>query len=987
MEELIKDIKKRSADYGPIPFWSWNDKLEEGELREQIRTMKKLNMGGFFMHARGGLETEYLSDDWFNCINVCIDEAKKLGMEAWSYDENGWPSGFAGGKLLEDKANFAVCIRYEITDKYPAIDSDTIAVYTKNKDGSFTIVDHDCGADEYLKLYKGYDSSYVDTLDGSITDKFLAETHEVYLKKIAAEDAGTVMPGFFTDEPQYYRWDNPYSNTLPAEFKKAYGYDIFPLLPAVFFDFDGAEKFRYDYYKLMHELFINNFVKKIYDWCNAHGMKLTGHAVEETSLDGQMMCCGGVMPFYEYEHIPGIDYLGRGISDDIAPKQLDSVCEQLGKKKAISEMFGCCGWDVTPTELKRIADVQYVNGVNLMCAHLAPYSERGQRKRDYPNHYSYHNPWQSHLAQFDEYFKNLGTALTEGKEYAPILVIHPMHGAYMKYKKKPGTLSEIEGKFFELSRLLGYNQVPYHYGDENMMKVHASVENGKIKVGNCVYEAVIIPFTYTLDESTAELLKKFISEGGKVWCFGYPDCINGEKADMTWLHDTCTKEDIFGLRDAELTLASGNNAPQLRKMTRITDGGKIIYITNITSETLTGVKVKLDKSYLTQGSAVELNPETLEIKPLCGKLTSSGAELTLNFEEGQSYLIIPSDIPFTSDDINPESIPFITLPDVMKIAEKPTNMINLDMAELSFDGKTFDESLSVMGIKDNLLRQKYDGDVWLRFHFNASEEYIKAGKNLQISVEPMNVKEICVNGNVVHALPDTWWFDKTFMVYDILKYAKAGDNEITIKLHHWQRDYVYYVLYSGVSESLRNCLVFDCEIEDIYLIGDFCVKCDGTFTDGERRSDLFDGKFSIEPQRDDIHISDIVKDGYPFYAGHFKSSFVYDYTSGMPTLLKLTGRYAVCDVTVNGTPAGTIMFSDYLDLSPYIKDGKNEITLDMCNSNRNLMGPHHRHDPEPYGVGPNTFSYEKEWNGRECKGYVDRYAFVRYGLDTGKNQK
>ena len=95
MEKLIKDIKKRSPEYGAIPFWSWNDKLEENELRSQIRTMKELGMGGFFMHARGGLETEYLSDDWFNCINVCIDEAKKLGMEAWSYDENGWPSGFA----------------------------------------------------------------------------------------------------------------------------------------------------------------------------------------------------------------------------------------------------------------------------------------------------------------------------------------------------------------------------------------------------------------------------------------------------------------------------------------------------------------------------------------------------------------------------------------------------------------------------------------------------------------------------------------------------------------------------------------------------------------------------------------------------------------------------------------------------------------------------------------------------------------------------
>lgn len=982
MEKLIKDIKKRSPEYGAIPFWSWNDKLEENELRSQIRTMKELGMGGFFMHARGGLETEYLSDDWFNCINVCIDEAKKLGMEAWSYDENGWPSGFAGGKLLEDKANFAVCIRHETTEKFPEPDPDTIAVYTRNEDGTFNIVDKDCGAKEYLRLYKGYDSSYVDTLDGSITEKFIKETHEVYLRRIPKEDAGTVMPGFFTDEPQYYRWDNPYSNTLPAEFKKAYGYEIYPLLPAVFYDFEGAEKFRYDYYKLMHELFINNFVKKIYDWCSAHGMQLTGHAIEESSLEGQMMCCGGIMPFYEYEHIPGIDYLGRGIADDIAPKQLGSVCEQLGKKKAISEMFGCCGWDVTPTELKRIADVQYANGVNLMCAHLAPYSERGQRKRDYPNHYSFHNPWQSHLAQFDEYFNNLGSALTEGKEYAPVLVIHPIHGAYMKYKKNQGTLGEIEGKFFELSRLLGYNQVPYHYGDENMMKSHASVENGKIKVGNCTYDAVIVPFTYTLDKSTAELIKKLIADGGKVWCFGHPDCIDGEKADMTWLHDTCTKEDIFALRDAVITLENGQNAPQIRKMTRVTDEGKLIYITNVTGETLDSVHVKLDKSYLMHGGIAELDPETLELSPVCGKTTEDGAELILNFEEGQSYLLVPADLPFTTENVIPDTIPTIELPSVMKIAEKPVNMINLDTAELSTDGVNFDEPLSVMGIKDNLLRERYDGDLWLRFTFDASAEYINSAENLRISVEPMNVKEVRVNGSEIYEIPGAWWFDKKFTVYDILPYTKEGRNEITIKLHHWQRDYVYYVLYGGVSESLRNCLVFDCEVEDIYLLGDFCVKCDGKFTDGERRSVLFDGKFSLEPQRDEIHISDIVTDGYPFYAGHFKSSFVYNYSEGMPTVLKLTGRYAVCDVTVNGSEAGTLMFSNYLDLSDHLREGKNEIILNMCNSNRNLMGPHHRHDPEPYALGPNTFSYEKEWNGRECGGYVERYAFVRYGLDV-----
>ena len=45
------------------------------------------------------------------------------------------------------------------------------------------------------------------------------------------------------------------------------------------------------------------------------------------------------MPFYEYEHIPGIDYLGRNLVNDMSPRQLGSVCAQLGKKKAITENF------------------------------------------------------------------------------------------------------------------------------------------------------------------------------------------------------------------------------------------------------------------------------------------------------------------------------------------------------------------------------------------------------------------------------------------------------------------------------------------------------------------------------------------------------------------------------------------------------------------------------------------------------------------------
>ena len=81
----------------PLPFWSWNDKLECEETKRQVDMMKNAGIGGFFMHARGGLKTEYMGDEWFLNVGSAISEAKKNGMRPWAYDENGWPSGFGNG--------------------------------------------------------------------------------------------------------------------------------------------------------------------------------------------------------------------------------------------------------------------------------------------------------------------------------------------------------------------------------------------------------------------------------------------------------------------------------------------------------------------------------------------------------------------------------------------------------------------------------------------------------------------------------------------------------------------------------------------------------------------------------------------------------------------------------------------------------------------------------------------------------------------------
>ena len=69
MEKAIKKLKENFCrdltEYQSIPFWSWNNELDEQELVRQIEDMKSAGLGGFIMHARTGLKTEYLGENGF----------------------------------------------------------------------------------------------------------------------------------------------------------------------------------------------------------------------------------------------------------------------------------------------------------------------------------------------------------------------------------------------------------------------------------------------------------------------------------------------------------------------------------------------------------------------------------------------------------------------------------------------------------------------------------------------------------------------------------------------------------------------------------------------------------------------------------------------------------------------------------------------------------------------------------------------------------
>ncbi len=932
----MKEVEKK---YRSLPFWSWNDELEPHELVKQVEWMNKKGIGGFFMHARGGLKTEYLGEKWFECIDACAKKAKELGMEAYAYDENGWPSGFVGGKLLEDIENRDMYLTYTEGE----YDEGALASYDISGDALIRVFSP---CKKCLNVYSHYSASTADILNPEVVRKFLDLTHEEYKKR----DRHGIR-GFFTDEPQYHRWGHPYTRVLPEYFRSVYGEDILDRLGLMFVEKKGYRDFRYKYWKSMQSLMLNGFAKMTYEWCDKNGYKLTGHYIEENCLCGQMECCGGIMPFYEYEHIPGIDYLGGWIGGEIAPKQVSSVAAQLGRRQVITETYGCCGWDVNPIELKRVAECQYVSGVNLMCQHLLPYSEYGQRKRDYPAHYSEINPWvNKSFAEFNGYFSYLGKLLAESDEPVFVGVLHPIRSAYFDYKFSPSEnwhgLGDILEKPFErLTSELCKKGILHHYIDETLLEKYGKAHNGVIYLGKCAYKYLVIPKIFTMDKSTEAILRKFVSDGGRVILYdGKPEYLEGEPYDYSYLETNATYEEI--LSEQPYTVKASEDVRATYRIDK--DGREFIYAVNLGNETDVTFTVKNGTSF----SSYDILKDEYREMPL-----------TVHFDRDESFILYVSDKKCDT----PPTLSPLRLDGEFTVSHKAENFLTLDMIRYSKDGVSYSEPIHHMGILDILLKERYFGKLYLKYEFYVDE---LPEKCILLAEEDRPIVKI--NDTGVDKI-GVWEYERSIYKYDIAGYIVKGKNEIVIGLDYSQSEDVYYALFGeNVTESLKNCLAYTTNIEPVYIMGDFGVY--GAFTEGKRSDVLLGNNFRIGKQK--TKISSLIEDGFPFFSGDIaleKTVFV----DSTDRELVIDGRFQIIDVFVNGQYIDRMMFSRRLDISKYLKAGENEIKLVLTVSRRNLFGPFHTIWEEPGFVGPDTFERFGHWDNGKNKYLTDSYAFIK----------
>jgi hypothetical protein len=98
---VAKLLANPPREFSSAPLWVWNDRLTERQIIDTLRDLHSQHVRQVIVHPRPGLMTPYLSNEWFALWKAALREAEALDMNVWIYDENSYPSGFAGGAVPE----------------------------------------------------------------------------------------------------------------------------------------------------------------------------------------------------------------------------------------------------------------------------------------------------------------------------------------------------------------------------------------------------------------------------------------------------------------------------------------------------------------------------------------------------------------------------------------------------------------------------------------------------------------------------------------------------------------------------------------------------------------------------------------------------------------------------------------------------------------------------------------------------------------------
>ena len=1006
-EKVRQLFLKPPSDFRSAPLWVWNNRVTKQQIDEQLTDFRARGIGGAFIHPRPGLITEYLSDEWFALCRYAVDKGKTLGLKIWLYDENSYPSGFAGGHVpaqMPDAVRSGLGMNH--VSELPATwAAEPLLVLQKTESGftdiTATVKSKTSGPGDYYVFtvirqkpnpwFGGF--TYVDLMRRDVTEKFLDVTLSAY-KRAIGNEFGKVVPGVFQDEAEINPATLPnvpavnYTPALFEVFKSIWHYDLRLHLPSLFEDVGDWERVRHDFYSTILDLFIDNWAKPYYDYCTKNNLVFTGHYWEHEWP--RPVVNPDNLALAAYAHMPGIDILMNEFQREThsqfgnarAVREIRSAANQLGRRRTMSETFGAGGWDMTFFDQKRIADWEYAVGVNFINQHLSYMTITGARKTDHPLSFSYHEPWWDNYNILADYYGRLSVATSLGAQENRILVIEPTTTAWMHYAPKGDRTryQAIEKVFQTFVNDLEAAQIEYDLGSERTIRQHGKVSGKRFAIGQRAYDLVILPPTLdNLDQATFSVLSQYLAAGGRVLCYGNPpSSLNGQRTDQIgktarrfasgWI-STYNPHDIISIErlcppafSFSVPVLPDSGQTLLFHQRRKFKDFELLLLVN------TSDKRAISGSVKAPGRACEeWDSFGGGVKPYPYRFVDGRVNLDFSIPRGGSLLLClrPKDVkPGRISSGQRTILPFLSESAIGRLDE---NILTLDYCDLTIKNQTekdlyfyqaqtkvFQAHGMQVNPWDHAVQYKkniVDLDTFgVNSGFEAAYSFtVSSGvqkESFQAVIERPELYQVMVNNVLIQPQKNTWWLDKAFGVFDISRNIVDGENRIVLKSSP-------FTIYS--------------ELQPIFILGDFAL---------ESR----EKGFEVVPAAA-MKLGSWVEQGMPFYGKSIAYTKKYQFSAAQLKNQKAfvcLGKWsgAVAEVKVNGKKIGLIGFEPFeIDVTSHLKAGTNEVSVIVYGTLKNTLGPHHNNPPLGR-AWPGAF----QQGAKEGRPAGSKYSVVGYGL-------
>jgi hypothetical protein len=492
---------------------------------EGMKFYRDLGLGGIVSNVN--FHDYLVSEKNWQTLIAGVDACAKLGLIVWLYDEKGYPSGSAGGLVLqENRAWEAMELAFD------AQRSDPFLLRP---------------AYEFTHASNNHHEArrYINLIDDRAVGAFLAKTHDAYWRRLQTHFGHTIQ-ATFTDEPSLIAVNLgtipeqirrtvptkdpldpsvtalpcvPWAYDLAQQYRQRYGEDLAPQRRSLFGgDTDADRKIRRQYWALIADLVNQRYFGRIHAWCAAHGLASSGHCLSEEQPMLHVPLNGNTLQSLQTMDIPGMDMLSSNpeivrTSGWLTAALPSSAALLQGRRRVMSEMSDY-SQRTSSHPAAALAEMQ-----------AAAAWQAAWGVTDFRLYYRIDDRTADDYRAYCQFVGRLNAVLRPAAFDREVLLYYPIYDLWSEYLPRAERFSlaaqsprgqRLVNSFQHAGRTLQRSQVPFALIDHDGLADAAVEADGVLKIHSQRFRAIVLPADVELPPRAAAVVKEFQRRGGRV---------------------------------------------------------------------------------------------------------------------------------------------------------------------------------------------------------------------------------------------------------------------------------------------------------------------------------------------------------------------------------------------------------------------------------------------------------------------------------------